>query len=634
MCGIAGFVGAHPSQAKAAVSAMITALARRGPDAEGLEVWDQAVLGHRRLSIFDLSQAGRQPMMSPDRRIAVVFNGAIYNFRSLRSELERKGFLFKSNTDTEVILHGYREWGIHKLVERLHGMFAIGLWDDEIQKLYLIRDRLGVKPLYYTLRPDGALAFASTARALRAASLAGDIDPLALAEFLEFGYITEQRCIYEGIQKLNAAELLEWSAGSISRKKYWQPFSAHQHKPIRFQDAVDCTEQLLLDAVQMRLFADVPVGSLLSGGVDSSLICWAVAKLGANVTAYTIAVPGDPADESADARETARSLGISQKILIADPEEMARRGIHELVSAYGEPFACSSALGMLQLSRMIKPEATVLLTGDGGDDVFLGYPEHRNFWLAQGLAQWMPQFVANQWYYIRKYILRYSLLRRPAHFLDYATGGLGAVAVAHDGWPYYERYHILGDRLLDVSLPQRKMNWSVSAGRRVLTDILDYHREGQFVAEYLTKVDGATMYYALESRSPFLDQKIWEFASTLPYSVRLHRCQLKAVLRELARRHLGQRVARGPKRGFTIPVRRWLVTCWLGNARELFHNSLLETEGWIRSSAVLRQLESAAQRRWAPLQLWYLYVLENWLRYERTGAGAAAEFEHIARSVA
>ena len=187
MCGIAGWVGTSPMIAGGPVRAMIASLARRGPDAEGFETWNSAVLGHRRLSIFDLSEAGRQPMFTADRQTAVVFNGAIYNFRELRLELENRGPRFFSNTDTEVLLHGYREWGIQRLVERLHGMFAIGLWDDSARKLYLIRDRLGVKPLYYTYRPDGSLAFASTARALRAADLAGDLDPDAIAEFLEFG---------------------------------------------------------------------------------------------------------------------------------------------------------------------------------------------------------------------------------------------------------------------------------------------------------------------------------------------------------------------------------------------------------------------------------------------------------------
>ncbi len=615
MCGIAGWVGASSVASTGSVRAMIASLARRGPDAEGLETWDRAVLGHRRLSIFDLSEAGRQPMLTADRKIAVVFNGAIYNFRDLRLELENCGCRFVSNTDTEVLLHGYREWGIQRLVERLHGMFAIGLWDDNARKLYLIRDRLGVKPLYYTQLLDGSLAFASTVRALRAAGLTGELDPDAIAEFLEFGYVTDTRCIYQGVHKLRAGHMLEWSGSGIRNSCYWALPSIDHHKPIAFDEAVEQTEHLFLRAVEMRLFADVPVGALLSGGVDSSLVCWAIARLGGNLTAYTVATPGDPADESGDAVSTARALGISHQVLPMRPEDID--GVDELVAAFGEPFACSSALGMLQLSRAIKPQATVLLTGDGGDDVFLGYPEHKHLWMAQRLAQWIPGPLASAWYGLRKFVPRFPALQRAAHFLDYATGGIGAVAAAHDGWPNYQRHHLLGERLTQVRLQQRQMKWSPEAARRALTDMLLYDREGRFVAEYMTKVDGGTMYHALEARSPFLDQTLWEFASSLPYSVRLHGGQLKAILRELARRHLGHRVAAGAKRGFTIPAQRWLAGRWCAHARDVFHDSLLERGGWIRSSAVLHQLDAAAARQWAPLQLWYLYVLENWLRYEQ-----------------
>jgi len=602
---------------------MNRSLARRGPDGEGLESWSSAVLGHRRLSIFDLSEAGKQPMTTPDRKIAVVFNGAIYNFRELRAELERDGCRFMSHTDTEILLHGYREWGLARLLPRLRGMFAIGLWDEELRKLYLIRDRLGVKPLYYALRPDGSLAFASTARALRAAGLTGDLDPTAMAEYLEFGYVTDARCMYAGVSKLGAGHLLEWFDGGVKESTYWTPPDISAHHAIRFEDAVEQTERLLLEAVDMRLFADVRVGALLSGGVDSSLICWAITKLGGNVTAYTISTPGDAADESADAVATARSLGIPHKVLPMMPETIA--GVDELVAAFGDPFACSSAMGMLQLSQSIKPEATVLLTGDGGDDVFLGYPEHKHLWLAQRLARWIPGPLARSWYRLRENILCVPSFRRPAHFLDYATGGLAAVASAHEGWPNYERYGLIGDRFADVRLWQRELKWSPEAATQVLTEMLAYDRAGRFTGEYMTKVDGGAMYYALEARSPFLDQALWEFAAALPYSVRLRGGVLKAVLRELARRHLGDRVARGRKRGFTIPAQRWLAGRWLSRARDMFQDSLLDHEGWIHGSAVLKQLQTAAERQWAPLQLWYLFVLEHWMRHERATGKASVE---------
>lgn len=615
MCGIAGLVGFEGLETVETVRAMMSSLERRGPDAEGFGMWDGVSLGHRRLSIFDPSETGRQPMVTADGKLAVVFNGAIYNFRELRRELQFQNHRFFTNTDTEVLLHGCRQWGIQGLVSRLHGMFAFGLWDREADTFHLVRDRLGVKPLYYVHFQNGSIGFASTARALRMAGLAGELDATAVAEYLEFGYVTEARSIYRGVRKVPPAHILSWSRGTVRESCYWTPGNENDFQQISFDEAVARTEDLLLKAVEMRLFADVPVGALLSGGVDSSLVCWAIARLGGNLTAYTVATPGDPADESADAIETARALGIRHQILPIRPEEI--KDISELTAAYGEPFACSSGLGMLQLSRAIKPEATVLLTGDGGDDVFLGYPEHRHLWMAQRFAGSVPGPLARSWHSLRSPVHCIPFLRRPAHFLDYATGGLAGVAAAHDGWPQYKRHGLLGKRLLDLELEQRRMTWSLAAGRRVLNDMLVYDRQGRFVSEYLAKVDGATMYHAIEARSPFLDQKIWEFASTLPYSVRLHGGRLKAVLRELARRHLGDRVAFASKRGFTIPVQRWLTGPWLSAARDMLTDSVLDREGWIRADAARGCLETAVQRHSAPLQLWYISVLENWVRRER-----------------
>ena len=605
---------ADRDRAVLAVSRMTGALARRGPDAEGVESWDTATLGHRRLSIFDLSDAGRQPMLTPDRAVGVVFNGAIYNFHELRGVLEKAGCRFRSQTDTEVLLHGYREWGVDRLVSRLRGMFAFGLWDDRARKLFLVRDRLGVKPLVYSAQ-NGSLAFASTARALREAGLVGEIDPQAVAEFLEFGFVTDDRTIYRGASKVAAGSIVEWSDGRMETRQYWTPPVARPSAGPSFAEAVEETERLFLEAVKLRLEADVPVGALLSGGVDSSLVCWAVAKLGADITAFTVATPGDSWDESADAAATARRLGLKHELIEISPE--CGPDVNELVSAYGEPFACASALGMLQVSKAVRQSATVLLTGDGGDDVFLGYPEHRNFWRAEWLARRLPAPAARLWSAIRPLVPFRGPLGRAGHLLDYATGGIGAVACAHPGLPYYRRNRLLGERLARARLPQRETPWSRDSARRLLADFLDYDRRTRFTGEYMTKVDGGTMHYALEARSPFLDQEIWNFASTLPFELRLRQGRLKAILRELARRHAGEPVASGRKRGFGIPVRRWIAGRWSPRVEEAFQNSVLQQEGWIRAGAVREQLRAAAARGSASDQLWYLFVLESWLRRER-----------------
>jgi asparagine synthase (glutamine-hydrolysing) len=619
MCGIAGVVGSeHPAESLQAVQRMTHALARRGPDSEGVECWSGAVLGHRRLAIFDLSDAGRQPMMTPDRSLGVVFNGAIYNFRALSRELAAAGAHFRSRTDTEVLLHGYRHWGIDGLVARLRGMFAFGLWDDANRTLYLVRDRLGVKPLVYAAR-NGCIAFASTVRALRAGGWAGDLDEAALAEYLEFGFVTDGRAIYRGLAKAPAASILRWRDGVLDAREYWTPPPESTNGAPTFEEAVEETERLFLAATQRRLDADVPVGALLSGGLDSGLVCWAVTKLGADLTAYTVGTPDDPEDETTDACATATELGIRHR-LVGLPRT-AGPGVNELVTAYGEPFASASALGMLRVCREVASSAKVLLTGDGGDDLFLGYPRHRHLWLAETVAGLLPRRASEWWRSVRAGGTEAAgggdedgtPLRRLLHFVDYATGGLGAFIGAHDGLPTYRRKGLLGERLTGRTVEQRQIPWSSESARRALSEYLEYDRRTQFVAEYMTKVDGAAMHYALEARSPFLDQDLWEFASALPHGTRLRGGRLKAILRELARRRIGRRIARGRKRGFTIPVDRWLAGSWLPQLEATLRSSRLVTDGWIRSEGLRAELAASALRGKACYQLWYLYVLESWL---------------------
>lgn len=608
MCGIAGCVGQEsPDAAARTVRKMVAALARRGPDSAGIETWPGAVLGHRRLAIIDLSPAGHQPMLSVDGRIGVVFNGCIFNFPELRKELEQSGFSFRSHCDTEVLLRGYEAWGIDALVRRLRGMFAFGIWDDRNRKLTLVRDRLGVKPLLYVARAGG-ISFASTLGALRAADLVDEIDETAVLEFLEFGYVTDERTIFQGAQKLPAATILEWSDGNITTRSYWS--LPNQSKPVSFEEAVEETERLLLEAVKLRLVADVPIGALLSGGIDSTLVCWATAQLNANVRAFTVSAPGDRSDEAQESMETARILGIPHEIVPLPRDEDGL--LDELTSAWAEPFGCASALAMLCVSKAVKPHATVLLTGDGGDDVFLGYPFHRDYLLTQRVARMLPGFAGTLWRACRPAVDGAPWLRRPRHFLDYATGGLGAVARAHDGLPAYG--DILGDRLRKLPLFHRNLPPSTASARNLLNEFLDYQQRMWFVAEFMTKVDGGTMHYALEARSPFLDQKLWEFAATIAPEVRLRGGTLKAILREIVRRRVSPVVASRRKQGFTVPVEKWLATHWREALDSVCDHPLVEQEGWIRPGGLRAFVDRSSAAGRTPLQLWFLVVLEHWRR--------------------
>ena len=611
MCGIAGFAGPEsPESMRESVECMVDALARRGPDSHGMESWDGAVLGHRRLAILDLSPAGRQPMMSDDGQIGIVFNGCIYNFLEIKEELERRGHRFRSRCDTEVLIRGYQEWGVDRMMPRLRGMFAFGLWDNHTRTLTLARDRLGVKPLVYAIRRN-SIGFASTVDALHWAGLVGDIAPQAVVEFLQFDWVSDEQSIFAGAHKVPAATIVEWRDGRVSERRYWTLPEAGSRN-ISFDEAVEQTEAILLDAARLRLISDVPLGALLSGGIDSGLICWAMSKAGANIKAFTVSTPGDPADETEAARATARTLGIPHEIVELPPD--AQPAFEDLIDAYSEPFACGSALAMLRVCKAVKPKATVLLTGDGGDDVFLGYPPHRTFQVAQQIARLLPGSAARAAQALRPAFGKISLLRRASRLVDYATGGMGAVLEAHDGLAYFERWPILGERLRDADLQYRQVPRSVDSARNLMAEFFAYHFRNRFTAEFMTKVDGGAMHYAVEARSPFLDQTLWEFAASLPFDLRLRGGELKAVLRALARKNIGPAIASRRKQGFTVPVDRWLAGRWKSHLEDAASGAMLEQEGWIRPGTFRAAADEAIQAGRVPRQLWSLLVFEHWIR--------------------
>lgn len=609
MCGIAGVVGnCDRALAKEAASRMAQSLVRRGPDGGGIKVWGKAVLSHRRLAIFDLSDAGRQPMVSSDGNTGVVFNGAIYNFFELRKELESGGYTFKSNTDTEVLIQGYRSWGIEKLMTKLRGMFAFGIWDNVLGKLYLVRDRLGVKPLIFSAC-GGIIAFASTVRALRQAGFVHELDEHAIGEYLQLGFIPDDYSIYREARKLPPASILEWDNGKISIRTYWSSPAA-TISSLSFGEAVECAEEQLLRAVEMRLHADVPIGILLSGGIDSALICWAATKLGRRITAYTIGTSGDPWDETAAARSTAETLGLDHRVLDMGQDDQYE--MNDLITAFAEPFACSSALGMLKVSKYVAASSKVLLTGDGGDDVFLGYHRHRHVMIADKLSRVIPSSLRDYWRRNSSLFPKVGPLRRFATLLDYVAESPTIHGRSVTG------SKIFGERLKNVAVGCN--GWVPSTTGSLVDHFLDCEYRNRFVGEYLTKVDGSTMHYGLEARSPFLDQDLWEFASSLPYVLRLHRWQLKSILREIAKRRISPQLAKGRKRGFGVPVHRWIVGPWRPLVETSLRESILEKEGLIRSQASSELFQSALKQGEASLQLWYVLALELWMRFERSQA--------------
>ncbi len=594
---------------------MLPAMARRGPDAEGYYDWFSASnatgFGHRRLAILDLSPAGAQPMLSRDGSVGVVFNGCIYNFHEIRTELEHLGHSFRSQCDTEILIEGYLEWGLDRLLPRLHGMFAFAIWDAPKQRLSIARDRLGVKPLVYRVW-NGNIAFASTLRALEGLGFHTEIDPASLLEFLDVGFVTDERSIFQGVHKLPAGTLLEWENGRASERVYWSLPRFGQDNSIQFEDAVAETERLLVEAVRLRLISDVPIGALLSGGIDSTLVCWALSKLGANTHTFTVGTPGDPGDESLDAQDIARRLGVPHEIVHLDTNQPPP--LDELVDAFSEPFASTSALGMLRVSQAVKPKATVLLTGDGGDDVYLGYPFQFNAWRAQKLARSVPAFTPGIYSAIRPLLSAIPRLKRARSLLDYAMGGIGAYGRVRIGLPYYKENNLFGDRLRSGTVAYREVAASFESARDLVAEVFEFHKRMHFTSEFMTKVDGSTMYYSLEARAPFLDQKIWEFASRISPEVHFRGGKYKAILREIVRRRVGPDVAFRRKQGFTVPVERWLATKWADRLAELKGETLLVKQGWFERKPLSAAIDKALKQDEIPVQLWYVLVLESWLR--------------------
>jgi asparagine synthase (glutamine-hydrolysing) len=612
MCGIAGVAFATASsKSETAVRSMLPSLARRGPDAEGLHLWPGVAFGHRRLAILDLSAAGSQPMLSADSSVGVVFNGCIYNFMEIRRELESRGHTFRSQCDTEVLIEGYLEWGAEKLLPRLRGMFAFAIWDEPRRTLTLARDRLGVKPLVYSLSDD-CIAFASTLDALRAAGFTGEIDPQSALEFLDLGFVTEERSIFAGTRKLPPASLLEWRDGHVVERTWWTLPEADEASPVHFEDAVEETERLIVEAVKLRLISDVPVGALLSGGIDSTLICWALSHLKADVRAFTVGTPGDPEDESLQARDIARHLGVPHEIVNLHDDEPPP--LEDLTAAYSEPFASPSALGMLRVSHAVKPKATVLLTGDGGDDVFLGYAFFHNAWKAQRLARTLPAGSLELWNIAGPLARRVPAFRRASNFIDYAVGGIGGYGRVRLGLPYFEERALLGGLLRGRGVAYRQVPASFASARNLVGDVLKFHRRMHFTSEFMTKVDGATMYYSLEARAPLLDHQIWEYAAKLPPTIHFHGGRMKAVLREIARRRVGSDVAFRRKQGFTIPVEKWLASKWSGRLKELKDDALLVRGGWMEAKALRAAVDEALSQGEVSKQLWHTLVFEQWLR--------------------
>jgi asparagine synthase (glutamine-hydrolysing) len=626
VCGLCGVLAPADRARIDRVGEMTRTLAHRGPDDSGTWTGSASVggqryelgLGHTRLSILDLSPAGHQPMSTADGALTTVYNGEIYNFRALRDELSKGGATFGSECDTEVLLQAYRAWG-EDAFARLNGMFACAIWDARRARLVLVRDRMGIKPLYYRF-VDGVLSFASELQALRAhGSLSPEIDRRALALFVRHGFVPAPRTIYREARKLMPGTYLVWEDGRISEGRFWnltEPGPAHP--PQRFGAAVDALEELLGDAVQMRLVSDVPLGAFLSGGIDSSTVVALMRQRASGpVRTFSIGfrVPGR--DEAPAARAVAKHLGTDHTELYVDTEQ-ALAAAHELPRIFDEPFADDSAIPTVLLSRLTREHVTVALSGDGGDELFGGYwqyPKLQKLLRLQPLPRSLRGGLSRLGALLPGGSLRNGLMHlaapSSAHLAYGLTSGCRHATLAALCGPDVGDPH---EVYLDA---YRSAVVEDDVRRAMAADASVYLPD-----DILTKVDRASMAVALEARVPILDYRVVRFAFSLPLDFIWHDGRAKAPLRALLHRFVPAELVERPKQGFGIPIATLLaqeLTEWRRfylEPRRLSEVGLLDPLGVKR---VLDEARHRSGRHGEVAMLWRLICFERWFALHHRG---------------
>ncbi|HEY7292705.1 MAG TPA: asparagine synthase (glutamine-hydrolyzing) [Vicinamibacterales bacterium] len=621
MCGIAGFVDTTDArtvfsreESLALVHRMCDVIRHRGPDDEGVLVDDGVALGMRRLSIIDLA-TGHQPIPNEDRTVWVVFNGELYNFRELRRELESAGHRFSTSTDTEVIVHAYEEWGDHA-IGRLRGMFALAIWDLRVRALLLARDRIGIKPLYYA-DVDGRLYFGSEIKSLLCApdvSRALDLD--ALDHYLSFLYTPRDGSIFAAVRKLPPGHLLKWCDGKIDVATYWQLAPAETFAGDETQ-AISALRGVLADAVRSHLVSDVPLGAFLSGGIDSSVVVGLMAEASPTpVKTFSIGFDEPAFDELEPARQVARHFGTDHHEFVVRPNAVDI--LDSLISHFDEPFADSSAIPTWYVSELARKHVTVVLSGDGGDELFGGYDRYIP-----------PSRVAA---FDRLGVPARGLAASVAACLPH--GARGKNFLRHVGRDPENRYidairffaadeksSLLTDdvrRRISAPDPEVRIASAFEDGRHLPwpSQMMRFDAMTYLPEDVLTKVDRMSMAHSIESRVPLLDNEVIAFASTLPASLKIKNGRRKHVLKEVAATLMPKHLIDRPKQGFGVPIGLWFQD---GALHEVFADTLLSPRavgrGYFQRAFVERLVrEHMSGKRDHALRLWQLVVFERWQR--------------------
>lgn len=620
MCGIAGFCN-FTGNAQANIERMKERMYHRGPDAGGTYITEdgQIALGHRRLSIVDLSENGTQPMTSHSGRFVIVYNGEIYNYKKLANKLlqEKKIATFRGTSDTEVLLEAFEAYGIEKTIAMCKGMFAIALYDKEEKTLYLLRDRVGEKPLYYGMVGE-SFVFASDVGCISV--IDGFHNPICrevLDLYFVHGYIPAPYSIYEGIYKLEPGTMLKIKSpfNKWEIKPYWSMKEAAYkgQKDLfkgSFQEAADELERLLKEAISEQMVADVPVGAFLSAGIDSSTIVALMQSLNkGKVKSFTIGMEEKGYNEAVYAKEIAQHLGTEHtELYITDKD--AREVIPKLGYMFGEPFADSSQIPTYLVSKMTREHVTVSLSGDGGDELFCGYTSYFSVERIWNKMKEVP-------YFIRKpcsgLVLHSPLSKRPIYKVK------GKLLEAKDPSDLYifsmeteplARKICLTHKDIPYKYSEYEEGFLEEANHNVmLMDMLMYHPD-----DILVKVDRTAMAVSLETRVPMLDKDVVEFAWRLPIDYKRGEGVGKKVLREVLYRYVPKEMMERPKKGFSIPIDQWLrqpeMRMW---AEGLIDKKLLKEQGILDPDVVLRMWDDFMIRGEWRIQIWYILMFQQWL---------------------
>ena len=620
MCGICGIVdyGGQRSDFERRLPAMVETLRHRGPDESGTWAGPHAGLGHARLSIIDLSD-GRQPLSNEDGTVWITYNGEVYNFPELRRELEAKGHRFRTRTDTEVIVHLYEEEGIG-CVDRLRGMFAFGLWDARSQSLYLVRDRLGIKPLYYTVL-NGRLIFGSEIKAILAhGDVPRQVREDALSDYLTFLYVPAPKTMFKGVFKLEPGHWLRFDATGVRDQEYWDLEPAPPT-----EESKDVIEQSLRDrlaeSVDLRLVSDVPLGAFLSGGVDSSSVVAMMAHAGQDpLVTVSVGFSEKRYNELPYARAIAERYHTQHHEEVVRPE--ATRVVERLAWHYDEPFADYSAIPTYYVSKAAREHVTVALSGDGGDENFGGYRRYRFDLMERRVRGWLPNAL-RRWVVrpLARVYPKADWLPRPLRAkttlgnlaVDAPTAYCRSVGFLSDEQKTAFYTGDLADALDDYRSADIIRGWMQRGPRRGLDQLLYTDIKTYLVDDILTKVDRASMAVSLEVRVPLLDHCFVEFAQRVPASMKVRRGQGKAILKSAMEPYVDRNTLYRRKQGFTPPLGEWMR----GPLRERVGDLLLRGGAayadFIRQPAIAKAWEDhqAGLRNYTPL-LWSILMFEQW----------------------